>query len=97
MSGGAYNYAYSRFEDFAYQLSQRASTPERKAFIKLVKNVAKAAREIEWQDSGDGGDEEKAIRDALGEKHGELVLDVLIEEAEEILKALNLHIRHHKS
>lgn len=28
MSGGRYNYAYSRFEDFAYDLAPNAKTPE---------------------------------------------------------------------
>lgn len=65
MSGGSYDYAYRHFEEFADRLEGRS--PERMAFVKLVRLVAVAAHAIEWVDSGDSSPpaDSKAIRAAL--------------------------------
>lgn len=64
MSGGSMNYLYSKLE---YDANFDMDTPERRAFAKHLKLVAKALHDIEWVDSGDygpGGDTE-AIRACL--------------------------------
>lgn len=81
MSGGSYDYAYGRIESLAYEIAKNARTPERKAFVTLLSKVARAAKAIEWVDSGDGADEFTAIHEALGENHRELCLVELINEA----------------
>jgi hypothetical protein len=40
-------------------------TPARRALVAHLRLVAEAMRSVEWEDSGDGADEESAIR-ALG-------------------------------
>ena len=65
MSGGSMNYIYSRLEsDAEFDLN----TPERVAFAKHLKLVAKALHDIEWVDSSDygPGDDTAAIRACLG-------------------------------
>lgn len=70
MSGGHYEYAYMKLEDFADQLELEGGCPGycaspevREKFRELVKLVARAMHAIEWNDSGDGNpNEEKLIR-----------------------------------
>ena len=52
MSGGSMNYLYSRLE---YDANFSQDTPERRAFAKHLKLVAKALHDIEWVESGDYG------------------------------------------
>ena len=67
MSGGSMNYLYSKIEyaDFP------TDTPEREAFAKHLKLVAKALHDIEWVDSADygPGDENEAIRACLSSEN----------------------------
>jgi len=73
MSGGSYDYAYTRVWDFAESLrlnGEHLSPEARKAredFKVLLAKVAEAMRAIEWVDSSDFGpdDEIKPIREAL--------------------------------
>lgn len=77
MSGGSYNYAYSRVREFAndleYQSEERDLAPEvrelRARFAAHLLLVAKAMHDIEWVDSADYGEgqEAEAIRKCLGE------------------------------
>ena len=85
MSGGSYNYAYSRIDDFRYELSRRADTPARKAFVKHLEKVVEAARCVEWVDSGDGADEEAAIMECVTPS---MVIDSAIESAKECMSEL---------
>ncbi len=97
MSGGRYNYAYSRFEDYAYDLAPNAKTPERKAFLRLLNIVAAAARAIEWNDSGDGDNREtELIREALGEKWQELCMHELVQEADELIRTMQKYITNER-
>ena len=61
------NYLYSKIEyaDFP------TDTPEREAFAKHLKLVAKALHDIEWVDSADygPGDENEAIRACLSSEN----------------------------
>jgi hypothetical protein len=69
MSGGSYDYAFGKVEDFIDSLkSRRNNSLLRRAFITHLSKVSQAMRDIEWVDSCDyaKGDEDKAIRDCLG-------------------------------
>lgn len=88
MSGGSMNYLYSMVE---HEAQFSLDTPERRAFAKHLKLVAKALHDIEWVDSGDyadGGDSD-AIRACLG--HG-AVLEAAIDAAHEARKALTAEL-----
>jgi hypothetical protein len=66
VSGGSYDYAYSRIEELADRIrpdgSCSAAPPTlRKAFAEHLRTVAKACRAIEWNDSCDGDDNETAL------------------------------------
>jgi hypothetical protein len=63
MSGGSYNYFYQQLESYAEDIRNLDINPKRKLFSQLLVLCAKAAKDIEWVDSGDygPGDEDKAI------------------------------------
>lgn len=71
MSGGSYDYFYSKLEDMADSVARSAnragfvcgkSTPAlRRAFAEHLKLCAEACRAIEWNDSGDGDDREAEL------------------------------------
>lgn len=67
MSGGSHNYAFRHVDEF--DACSYHSTPLRAAFNVHLRKVAEAMRAVEWVDSCDclPGQEEKAIRDVLGE------------------------------
>lgn len=54
MSGGSMNHLYHLVRDAEFD----AHSPEREAFRKHLALVANALRSIEWNDSGDGDDQE---------------------------------------
>ena len=60
MSGGSMDYLYQKIEDATFL----ANSAQRKAFRKLLDNVAAALRAIEWNDSGDGCDNESELIEA---------------------------------
>lgn len=93
MSGGSYDYAYARVENFAHEL-RATDNPLRRAFRSHLLLVAKAMHDIEWVDSCDyaPGDENEAIRAALGTnadaaQMAEIAVDLrrLVGEAEVLL------------
>jgi hypothetical protein len=88
MSGGSMNYIYSKLE---YEANFRQDTPERRAFAKHLKLVAKALHDIEWADSGDcgPGDETAAIRACLGDAR---MLQATLEMAKEAVATLQAEI-----
>jgi hypothetical protein len=97
MSGGAYNYAYYRIEELAGDISRNAKTPERKAFVSLLIKVAKAAKAIEWNDSGDGdSSEEHLIREALGEDWEKICMQELISDAGELVRIMQNYIANER-
>jgi hypothetical protein len=93
MSGGSYDYAYCKIQDMADSL--RCTTPARKAFKTLLNKVAKACHDIEWVDSGDcsPGDEDKAIRIALGDNGPALILAEAVAEAKRVQSELQSAIQ----
>lgn len=88
MSGGSYDYAYSKLNDFADSL--QLTTPLRKAFKTHLLKVSNACHDIEWVDSCDWspGDEDEAIRATLGEHANTLVLIEVIADAKRIMAEL---------
>lgn len=95
MSGGAYNYASDKLDwEFIGNFVKNANTPNRKAFLKLILKVQKAMKEIEWVDSGDGGDEDAAIEAcflSLKESQVEAIreeCDRLIEQVQKIKEGM---------
>lgn len=85
MSGGSYDYFYSRLEHVADQVSRSRGIDEntrpalRRAFAAHLCKVAEAMRSIEWNDSGDGDGREIARIEAVIGPNAELA--VLIAEA----------------
>lgn len=66
MSGGRYDYMYSRIDSLAEEIEiegdcSAAPPGVRAAFVELLQRVARAARAIEWNDSMDGDSEEEAL------------------------------------
>ena len=88
MSGGTMNYLYSKLE---HEATFTADTPERRAFAKHLKLVAKALHDIEWVDSGDygPGDDTEAIRACLSSG---ATLEAAVEAAHEARKALTAEL-----
>ena len=66
MSGGSYDYAYQKVDDFAYRLEERNS-PLYQSFAKHLHLVAKAMHDIEWVESEDYavGDDTESIKAVL--------------------------------
>ncbi len=89
MSGGSWDYIYGKFEEVADRLQSKNQTPLRRALGKHISKTAKAMHSIEWNDSGDGDDdEEKNIKAALGKDSDAQELSVLLEDAQKIMVAL---------
>lgn len=68
MSGGSYDYAYSKLDDLAGRIKSRArGNALRLAFAHKLSKMAEAAKAIEWHDSGDWGEEDEleALRAVL--------------------------------
>lgn len=92
MSGGSYNYFYSRIEDVAGQVARSDGLPKysnptlRRAFAKHLLKVAAAMRAIEWNDSSDGDEEETALIEACLSEGAEL--EQAVADAEVALKSL---------
>lgn len=74
MSGGSYNYFCFKIEEFADEIFKQADrNPLRIAFSAHLRKIAKAARDIEWVDSGDfgPGDENAGIEAVLKQAHAD--------------------------
>ena len=83
MSGGSMEYLYARLEDARFD----TYSPERKAFRKHIFLVAKALKSIEWNDSGDGDDDEVSnIMACIS--HAD-VLEAVLEDARRVQRELN--------
>lgn len=66
MSGGHYDYAYTRVQDMAVALIGRGdSSALLRAFGEHLLKVAKAMRDVEWEHSGDGADWQASVRAVL--------------------------------
>lgn len=75
MSGGSWDYLYCKLEDAADKL-RCDKRPLRRALGVQMRLIARAMHDIEWVDSCDKspGDEDAAIRSALGQGASALVL-----------------------
>ena len=82
MSGGSMDYLGYKVKDATF----REDTPERRALRKHLDKLSKALIAVEWNDSGDGADDEsELIRDALGDG---AILESVIQHAREAHKGL---------
>lgn len=103
MSGGSYDYACHRIEEFAERVRMRAGTDSRRlAFAALLDVVALAAHDLEWVDSGDmsPGDEYAAIDRALAVGGGDALearKAVALEVCNAVLATAGLEIRPARS
>lgn len=96
MSGGSWEYIYSKVDDAADQLVE-SKLPIRRAFGKHLKLVATALHDIEWVDSGDysKGGEAKSIEAALGSNATLLgIMEELVAEAKRVQGELETVINH---
>lgn len=89
MSGGSYDYLYSKISNMADCLVSDPD-PIRSAFGKHLILVSEAAHDVEWVDSCDSskGAEHAAILEVLGTNGPALVLSDAIEKAERVLEML---------
>lgn len=96
MSGGRYNYLYTRVETMAYDLFNY-DDPLRNAFAKHLLDVAAAMKAIEWVDSGDSPEEAiiEPVAKALGEDYKKVVTKEALEQIKEIEQKLD-NILHKK-
>ena len=92
MSGGSMNYFYQNLEDAADRF--RTDTLKRRALRKHLLQLAKLMKAVEWNDSGDGDDEEDALMETIISPA--LLLDKAIEEAKEARRDLQLAIERAK-
>ena len=91
MSGGSYDYAYSRVESMAYDMLRRGNaTPLRQAFAEHLLTVSAAMRAVEWVDSKDWAEsaDEEPMRKALGQNAPALELMQAIKQAQQVQSAL---------
>ena len=75
MSGGSMDYLSYKVEDASFVLN----SPARRAFKKHLAKVAAALHAIEWNDSGDGADDEPELIEAV--LHPGDTLEAAIESA----------------
>jgi hypothetical protein len=91
MSGGSYDYAYTRVQDMAEMLTSAKETALRRAFGEHLKKVAVAMQAVEWVDSNDcaPGHEDDPIRACIAPSAeldaARATLAQAIEEANEVL------------
>jgi hypothetical protein len=91
MSGGSYDYAYHKVNDFADQLRRSdhyKTNPRRMAFAILLYKVSEAMKSIEWVDSCDygPGDEDADINACFQMNSSGLLADAAISELEAAIK-----------
>ena len=86
MSGGSWNYLYGQVDDAAGKL-QESKDPLRRVFGEHLYLCAKALHDIEWVDSSDmgDGDDRPAIELALGDAARKLELEMLLQDARELI------------
>lgn len=79
MSGGSMDFLYQKVKDAEFNLN----SPERIAFHKHLQKVSEALKAIEWNDSGDGDDDEMTlIREVIGDR---VILESVLEVAEKAI------------
>jgi len=92
MSGGSWDYIYCKIEDVAARLKNE-KCPHRRALAEKLFLIADALYQIEWVDSGDNSSPEdiNAIKLALGDTT--TALGVMIQDAKDLVKELNILIK----
>ena len=80
MSGGSWDYAYCKISEVSDRL-RCEKDPLRRALGEKMRQYSEALHDIEWNDSGDGADESKSIKIALGKEYKELTLAEIKKDA----------------
>jgi hypothetical protein len=90
MSGGSLDYLYHRVEEVAIELQKYQYTPLQRAFGAHLMRVSQALRDVEWVfDSDYGvGDDEKAIKEVLGDNASGRAFELLKADALELIEQL---------
>lgn len=90
MSGGSWNYACWKIQEWANEL-MTDKNPLRRAFGQHMELIANAMHDIEWVDLCDYGPDQEsdAIRAALGPDADRLELAVLVSDARQAADKLN--------
>lgn len=97
MSGGSYDYAYTHIADLASALRTEDTGDEevpralRRAFKAHLFAVAKAAKALEWVDSGDGDPDARALVEAVVSPQRQI--ETSIEAANQALEELEESIQ----
>lgn len=93
MSGGSWDYLYSKIEEAAVRLCSKEQPSYRRSFGEHMKKISKAMHAIEWADSYDSSEEyaKKAIMEIISPRD---CLNVSIAEAikisDELIELLEL-------
>lgn len=89
MSGGSWNYIYSKFQNTADELSC-SSCIYRRVLGEKIQLIAEALKAIEWVDSGDWvpGDEIEPIRAALGGTADQVAIECLLKDGAKLVEKL---------
>lgn len=90
MSGGSLDYVYHKVEDVAITLHNKENTPLQRALGVHLLKVAKALHDVEWVMSGDysNGDDERAIKEVLGDDSSGKAFAVLQTDALKLIDEL---------
>jgi hypothetical protein len=94
MSGGSWDYVYYKIQDAVDGLVNDP-TPLRRALGRKLEPFVKALHDIEWVDSNDygKGQDEEAIRAALGENAEAMILAEAIKKAESVAAEFEMLIK----
>jgi len=76
-----------RIEEMGSRLCRRDQNELRRALGEKVILLAQAMHDIEWNDSGDGANEESSIKRFLGDTSSEL--SILVDDAKALLVKLS--------
>ena len=89
MSGGSYDYAFRYVDEMADSLHGVNTDPLRRAFAAHLRLVAKAMRDVEWQDSCDGADWQTSVKAVLHPGAVETATkDALLDVAKSVIRVL---------
>jgi len=90
MSGGSWDYSFTKINDIAERLKDEKS-PLRRALGEHLELISDAMKAIEWNDSDDWGPEEerKAIVAVFEDLAEQKEIEVLLKDGKELISALN--------
>jgi hypothetical protein len=95
MSGGSLDYVYFKVEEASERIGC-SENPLHRAFADHLVIVSEALKAVEWNYSGDTGEEPAnlAIRKVLGDSAEAKALDILKQDAQKLIADLEKYINH---